>query len=213
VQRIDVGEHIYSMPLVDDVSGDGFLDLVVGTMNGHVLMFETSVPYHKLNTWGSFPNGRLNGFTHGQMGISVSDFERDRLKQLELKGLEKLLIEFTIFDSRPQLVTDEASSLVGKKKYSVSITRGLNRLNPLYRAEFDAPGTYMAEVFLPPPQTVQLLLTMTNDHGQHFEDVVVVSLSTRFYVWLKYLVISPIVVFSVPLLVKFFVNRPISRST
>lgn len=34
--RIDVGEHIYAMPVLDDITGDGNLDLVVGTMNGQV---------------------------------------------------------------------------------------------------------------------------------------------------------------------------------
>ena len=35
-ERIDVGEHIYSVPLADDVTGDGYLDIVLGTMNGQV---------------------------------------------------------------------------------------------------------------------------------------------------------------------------------
>ena len=49
----------------DDVTDDGFLDLVVGTMNGQVLVLETMVPYHSMNTWSSFPKHRFNGFTHG----------------------------------------------------------------------------------------------------------------------------------------------------
>ena len=59
-ERVDVGEHVYSMPLFDDVTGDGFLDMLVGTMNGEMLLFETSYPKH-----------RLNGFTHGVVGISI----------------------------------------------------------------------------------------------------------------------------------------------
>ena len=37
-ERIDTGEHIYSMPLAEDVTGDGYLDLVLGTMNGQVMV-------------------------------------------------------------------------------------------------------------------------------------------------------------------------------
>ena len=67
VERIDVGEHLYSMPLLDDVTGDGFLDLVVGTVNGQMMLLESSVPYHPLQAWTAFPRGRGNGFTAGQV--------------------------------------------------------------------------------------------------------------------------------------------------
>ena len=41
VNRIEIGEHIYSMIIVSDVTGDGVLDLVIGTMNGHVFCIGT----------------------------------------------------------------------------------------------------------------------------------------------------------------------------
>ena len=84
-ERVDIGEHIYSVPLVDDVTGNGFLDVVVGTMNGQVMLLETSVPAHSLNTWTSFPKHRLNGFTHGQMGISIPELEKRALRYADIK--------------------------------------------------------------------------------------------------------------------------------
>lgn len=68
-ERIDIGEHVYSVPLIADVTGNGMLDLVLGTMNGQIMLLETNVPSHPLNSWLSFPKHRLNGFTHGQIGI------------------------------------------------------------------------------------------------------------------------------------------------
>lgn len=84
-ERIDIGEHIYSVPLVDDVTGNGFLDVIVGTMNGQVMLLETSVPAHTLNTWTSFPKHRLNGFTHGQIGISIPEVEKRALRYADIK--------------------------------------------------------------------------------------------------------------------------------
>lgn len=42
-ERIDLGDHIFSTPLVDDVTGNGNLDIIVGTVNGHVHVLETQV--------------------------------------------------------------------------------------------------------------------------------------------------------------------------
>ncbi len=70
-ERIDVGERVVTMPLLDDVTNDGYLDMLIGTMSGELLLFDTSVPYHPLNSWSSYPKHRLNGFTHGNVGISI----------------------------------------------------------------------------------------------------------------------------------------------
>ena len=51
-----------------------------------------------------------------------------------------------------------------------------------------------------PPESVALVVGMINEHGQHFEDVVSVSVSTRFYVWLKYMLLGPLLLLSLPLL-------------
>ena len=75
-ERIDIGEHIYSTPLFDDITGDGYMDMLVGTMNGEMLLFETSIPHHPINSWSSYPKHQLNGFTHGVTGISIPATEK-----------------------------------------------------------------------------------------------------------------------------------------
>jgi hypothetical protein len=50
---VDIGENSYSAVLVDDVCGDGNLELLVSTMNGNVYMLQTQAPYHPLKTWSS----------------------------------------------------------------------------------------------------------------------------------------------------------------
>lgn len=54
---VDIGENSYSAVLVDDVCGDGNLELLVSTMNGNVYMLQTQAPYHPLKTWSSQVSG------------------------------------------------------------------------------------------------------------------------------------------------------------
>ena len=50
---VDIGESSYAAVLVDDLDGDGFLQLLVATMNGNVYCLDTRAPYHPLKTWNA----------------------------------------------------------------------------------------------------------------------------------------------------------------
>lgn len=125
--RIDIGEHVYSMPLVDDVTGDGKLDIVVGTMNGQMLVVGTEVPYHAMNAWPSFPKHRYNGFTHGQLGISVPESARGALRHADIKGNQNLSVTFDIWDDRKN---------VQNRRYTVIFTKYVLKLHPSHMYEF-----------------------------------------------------------------------------
>lgn len=51
-----------------------------------------------------------------------------------------------------------------------------------------------------PPEKVMLIVGMYTDHQQYYEDSIEIELSTRFYIWVKYLVVIPLVILLVPLL-------------
>jgi hypothetical protein len=48
---VDIGENSYAAVLVDDLCGDGNLELLVSTMNGNVYVLQTQARYHPLKTW------------------------------------------------------------------------------------------------------------------------------------------------------------------
>lgn len=196
-----------------------------------------------MNAWSSFPKHRMNGFTHGQMGISVPLVERRLLSRADVinrgqrrvtvkpktphteedananattstehndvheahgVGVEKkggvvithgLFVTFDIWDTRR--VSPETAN---GRKYKVVFTRGTNKVDPLASFEYSMPGRYTIELPLHPPEAFLLVIGMTNEHGQYFEDTVPVSLSTRFYVWVKFMVLVPALLLYVPLL-------------
>lgn len=194
-ERIDIGEHLSSTPLLDDIDANGLLDIVVGTLHGTVHVLETQIPYHPLNSWTSFPKDRGNGFTHGQIGVSIPALEKKRLRYSDVKGGALLEITFDIWDTRSSLVLEDSAT-----SYSIVFTKGTNKMEPVFKQEFSRPGRYSVRIPVAPPGEDSLVLGMTTDHGLYFEDHVDVAISTRFYVWVKYLVLFPLVVLWVPLL-------------
>jgi hypothetical protein len=194
-ERIDVGEHISSTPLLDDIDANGLMDIVVGTLHGTVHVLETQIPYHPLNAWTSFPKDRGNGFTHGQIGVSIPALEKKRLRYSDVKGGSILEITFDIWDVRKSVASDEE-----KTTYTIVFTKGTNRMEPIFKQDFDRAGRYSVSIPVAPPGEDSLVLGMYTDHGLYFEDHVDVAISTRFYVWMKYLMLCPLALLSVPLL-------------
>lgn len=99
--------------------GNGYLDIIVGTLNGQVYSFETSISAHPLNSWASYPKYRSSsGMTHGSVGISVPEVEKINLRYSAIKvsRSNSITITFDIWDTR-------STSELDKRVYSVIITR------------------------------------------------------------------------------------------
>jgi hypothetical protein len=71
---------------------------------------------------------------------------------------------------------------------------------PLYIEEYSQPGRYTVIIPVSPPEAMTLVLSMVNEHGQRYEDAVSVHIATRFYIWLKYLIVVPVILLVLPLL-------------
>ena len=85
--------------------------------------------------------------------------------QLSLRIIAKglLAVTFDIWDNRK---TTDA------RKYKVTMTKGTNKQSVLASLEYDAPGRYTVLVPVYPPEIFVLVIGMTNEHGQYFEDTV-----------------------------------------
>eukprot|EP00978_Attheya_sp_CCMP212_P012250 scaffold30465_cov51-Attheya_sp.AAC.2 len=110
IQTVNVGSDVAAMVQVDDVHGNGSLDLIVTTASGNVITLESpSVPYHPLNVWngGDVRSGRQNNFAQGY-GASQGIFVHKASRQYrDILGVF-IPITFEIFDHRPGIAEEKS---------------------------------------------------------------------------------------------------------
>lgn len=82
----------------------------------------------------------------------------------------------------------------------MAVYRGTNRQEALVKQEYTAPGRFTIQLPLSPPEKTLLVLAMTTDHAEYHEETLMMEVSTKFYIWLKYLVIIPLSLLIPPLL-------------
>jgi len=200
--RIDVGDHLFSTPLLEDVTGDGQLDLVLGTVNGQVLTIETSIPSHPKNVWSGFPRYRGgNGFTFDQAGIMLKQDLGLQPRKDASSPFQNYTISFEIWDKRkapPPSASSGGGESLGwhnpnlglERRYTVTIAPYGSPTNPMFSQSFSEPGVHTVSFGVQPPEHAALVLAMVNDHGQRFEDSFVLQATTSFHQSLKYLSLS-----------------------
>jgi len=185
--KYDIGEHSFGQVLIDDVDGNGKLDLVITTMNGRIIVLGTDTKYHALRTWTSEFQGR-NGFAarEGAVGIYALDSTR---KRGDISG-QSLPFQFTIEDNTRGQGDPRHSALRDGRPYKVKIMLGTSSL--LLEASYDKPGTYLVEVPCPGQRQKSVItLQMTTRNGMLYEDSFVVSFHMHFFRTLKLIILAP----------------------
>eukprot|EP01033_Poteriospumella_lacustris_P005579 gene5579-3988_t len=168
MQKLDVGSPIAATPLLEDVTGDGYLDLVVATLPGEVMVYETNMPRHAGNVWDSFPRHHRRSFSTGDLIISIPEAERQRLQRLESRGDPLIRVNFDLVDLRCSKLGSHgvwhrdinSRDCAGERKYTVTITRGKSNSvrAPLWTGTFPQPGHYQAVFPLQGPDVLTLLI-------------------------------------------------------
>ncbi|EFJ48005.1 hypothetical protein VOLCADRAFT_117761 [Volvox carteri f. nagariensis] len=156
---VDVGETSYAAVLVDDIDGDGALELVATTMNGNVYAFETGSPYHPLKTWTSQvmgPNGQVARY--GYAGIFATPSSR---RPRDVAG-ERLQVQFEVVDKRVAFADNGTLLPGGRGPYNVTVVLKGVGVREMAAGEapvvgvadsFPGPGRYSVDI--PCPKTQQ----------------------------------------------------------
>nr|CCC91722.1 putative intergrin alpha chain protein [Trypanosoma congolense IL3000] len=179
IDAIDIDEKSSAMVLADDITGNGMLDLVVSTLSGSIMVFETSAKFHPLKAWPSRVKS-LNGFTASEGRVGVFIHPSSRVPR-DIRG-ETFALLVSIHDKR----TGPGVARV----YDIVITIGPRIL--VHRNVYTAPGTYAITMHAPLERMYGIVsVVMTLPNGQQYEDTLALSFNMHFLEGVKYTFIIP----------------------
>ena len=63
------------------------------------------------------------------------------------------------------------------QNYMVTVSKGTNIASAILQTNFSKPGRYTLKIPVSPPESMNLVIGMKNEHGQYYEEVIYVSSS------------------------------------
>jgi hypothetical protein len=186
--KYDLGEDSYSRVLVDDVIGNGRMDLVVANMNGNVFCFSTGAPYNRLGVSASASDGSVFSLRDNYMGIRFTPYS----KQRAVVSGPLATVEFEIVDRRSGV--EQAGA-----QYEVRIYQTVR--STLWKGTYSQPGKYQVELdMLHRPESLKLTVELTNEFRQVFTDAQVLDFNVHYYKLLKWILVLPFLLMAAVLL-------------
>lgn len=199
-QTMNMGDEISSMVQVDDVHGNGNLDLVVTTRSGEIMTLEVSdkVPYHPLNFWNHGSRRSRQGGNNMVHGYSASSgiyiHRESRQYNRDVLGLF-VDVTFEIFDARPNIHNEHE-----KRKYYVEVRRGTSTSQLFLQKMYNATGLYSEQIFIPNgPGFYTLTFVMKTTHGLVYEDSFQIAYNINYTAGMLWMILLPLIFALVPL--------------
>ena len=195
---VDIGETSYSMVLFDDLDNDGFMDLLVSTMNGNVYCFKTRSRHDPLKVWASQVH-EGNGFATKLDRESVA-FTVDSRVPRDVSG-QKVALSFEVRDKLMVTSSGDPKGLNGPYKVTLKLKGvGIEDMNagtnPVVGVTntFEVPGEYTMEIPCPRSRTTATIEVLMEDrHGKRFSDSFSLSFHMSYYRILKWLLALPVI--------------------
>ncbi|KXZ42251.1 hypothetical protein GPECTOR_175g219 [Gonium pectorale] len=195
----DMGETSYAAVLVDDLDGDGALELLATTMSGNVYAWETGAPYHPLKTWTSQTLGPNGGVArYGYVGIYATPAAR---RPRDVAG-QRLQVQFEVLDKRVAFADNGTLLPGGRGPYNVTIILKGVGVKEMRAGEspvvgvadsFPGPGRYTVELPCPRAQASAVVrLELTDASGLQYSDEFALSFHLSFHRLLKWAIALPL---------------------
>ncbi|KAK9815165.1 hypothetical protein WJX73_009335 [Symbiochloris irregularis] len=156
---VDIGETAYAQPLVDDLDGDGRLELLLATMGGNLYSLGTGAPVDPLAVLNSAVHGQSSFVARsGWVGLAAT---ADARAPRDIRG-RTLPVRFDITDRRPAPLSNvSAGYKVAVKLEGVGASdmrgRGDSDDTPPVIGVVDTflvPGTFSAAVLVMQPRVL-----------------------------------------------------------
>ena len=188
---IDLGETSYSMPLVDDLTGNGKMDLVLATMNGVVYAYESlDTPYDPLHAWTSQVHSVNN--MAARCGAAFGVRGKDRGYH-DVRG-ERIDVPFEIVDTRVTVPVVETKGGAPHGPYKVTVTVTSPGFSAVARGSYDNPGAYKLSAKIPNRRARGRVTVKVSDASAlYVEDSYSVSFHMRYYRVLKWVLVLPFI--------------------
>ncbi len=175
INVVSLGEPSFASVVVDDLTGNGKIDIIVTCSSGHVLCFSTEIPFHPLSAWSTpWSGGVKSSANFGVHGIFAENRNtRDAIGS-------SLPLHFTIVDARN-------TKRAGRYNVTVSVNG-----ETAFVQEYSAPGTYTAMLPVPHRSNAAITLWMENESHRIYTDFFSMSFNIRFYRLLKHVLLFPL---------------------
>jgi hypothetical protein len=178
MQSIDSGAQSYTPVLLDDVTSDGYLDLLIANLAGDLLLYKTTILAQNHKVWNSIPRFRYsNNYGYDGISLEVKYSVKRNVRHAQYQHTVNLSIPFTIADQHC-LSSSSCRNDHDGKYYKVMMTRGSARSEVLWQHTYHYPGHYIAYVPMLFPQNTVLLLSLQNE-------LVSMWKKALLYIWLQ----------------------------
>ena len=180
--KVDITEHVYAMIVVDDINNDGYMDLIIGTMNGNIYSIKTEGSYHPLKTSQQIGLGK-NHFTYRDQYHGIY-FTEDTVNLNQVLG-QYVELSFEIVDNRMKYIDENTSkSSRIKPSYKISIYIGsrstFNKNLKLIKTYYEGNKQYTEYIDMQDVEEENepvVYIRMENEHGEIFFD----SMHLKYY--------------------------------
>jgi len=182
VTTLDIGDTSLSTILINDLTGNGYMDLLVTGYNKKLFCIGTNIPFSPIKVVNSYNRDRnvFTSYPSSNSKDSIGVIIHPQYRTIHDVSGSELIVEFDILGRHD-------------KNRTIAFYYG-SRI--IHKSFFPYPGSQHVAIELPTTLSRSDLNTfkivMINGNGQYYSDSITISINYYFYRLLKWIILLPI---------------------